>query len=375
MKMRHILFLACLLFGLLAPAAAAQQQQSEFWSRKGDRLHFAHAGISVPAAAGPLHFKKTGEFQRKGEGLDTSVTYESADGAIWATIYVYMPGVAHTGFAALATAEGIKANSKTPVTVHPMRVVAAGGAPDTAIRAEFDGYRGDLRSSAAFVRAGRWLVKLRVSGPQAKAAEVDATMTALLRGLAFDAEIRPAPATLIDPAPCPEAALPDATPVAMSAAEILAQALMLAASAPGGDGGEARESGEPNPLLSRFGASWCRGVADTGKAEVTFLRALDAAAAGPRADSVLVVLYSDAGGMLELTRASESDAPYVLVNHGLAVTTVLGALDTTLSDAQIGRYLSGANDDVLRTRATIQLSPDGDTQMTVPAPEPAVPTT
>lgn len=372
MKMRHILLLIALLFGLLPPAAA---QPSEFWSSRGDRLHFRHAGISLPAKAGAVRFTETSEFSRKGEGLDTAVQYKSPDGAVWATAYVYLPGVAHAGLAALATAEGIKANSRTPVTAHPVRVVGAGGVPGVAIRSEFDGYRGDRRSSAAFVKAGRWLVKLRVTGPQDQADDVDATMTALLDGLGFEGKAKPAPATPIEAPPCPAAALPDAMQIAESNADSTENAFILGMLDPAGERPEGKQGQDSGLLLSRFGTSWCRGVADTGDAKVTFLRATGAWPPGTvGADAALVVLYSDAGGMLEVARRREG-GQFVLLNHGIATTEILGMLDKVPSDAQIVRYLSGAGDDVLRTRTTITFKADGNTNVFLPAPDDAPPTT
>lgn len=370
--MRYILLLAGLLFGLLSPAAA---QPSEFWSSRGERLHFRHAGISLPARAGAVQFTETSEFSRKGEGLDTAVQYKAADGTVWATVYVYLPGVAHAGLAALATAEGIKAGSPTPVRAEPMRTAAAGGAPGVAIRSDYDGYRGDRRSSAAFVKAGRWLIKLRVTGPEAKAGAVEATMTALLDGLRFEGEAKPAPAAAIAPAPCPADARPDAMPIAETGTDITANALLLGIADPAGQAPEGEDGAAQEGLASRFGTGWCRDVADTGKARVTFLRATGTGeSANPGAETVLVVLYSDAGGMLEVVKRRGENA-FVLLNHGIATREVLGMLDKVPSDAQIVRYMSGVQDDVLRTRATIKLAPNGDTETLLAMPEQAPPTT
>lgn len=368
--MRHILLLIALFGGLISPAAA---QDSEFWARKGDRLHFQATGISLPAEAGPVRFKGTKEFSRKGEGLDTAVQYESPDGKVWATVYAYLPGVAHAGLAALATEEGIKANSQNPVTAHPAKVVSAGGAEGVAIRTDFENYRGDNASSAAFIKADRWLIKLRVTGPEQRVGEVDAAMKALLAGLRFEGRVKPASAAVIAAEPCPATTLPDAMPMADGKGDPMANVIGLGLLDPAGERAEGNAGKETEVLLSRIGTGWCRGVAVAGEARIPFLRATGAGkAADPGAESVLLVLYSDAGGLLEVARRREGG--FVLLNHGIANTDILGMLDKVPSDRQIVRYLSGSEDEVLRRRAEIRLKRDGgtETQLTMPEAPPTV---
>ena len=363
--MRRLLLFLVLLSGLAVPASA---QQPKIWTEETDRIRFENAAIVLPTRAGVLNFTETGEFSREGEGLDAAAQFKSGDGEIWGTVYVYLPGVAHPGLAALATSEAIKVNSPTPVEQLGTRVTSAGGMPGVAIRTGFNGYRGELRSSAAFIKADRWLVKFRVSGPQARAAEVEAAMTALLDGIGFEGKAKPAPASLIEAEPCPDEPTPAALPVADDAPLIMQNAIALGgfdpvAALPG-------TGGSP-----RIGTRWCRGVVDTGEAQVPFLRALDGAEPGDASGrSVLLVLYSDAGGLLEAVRRSE-DGAHVLLNHSIATTSILGMLSGTPSNAQIAAFLAGGGDDVLRTRVTVSLKPNGDSEIQVALPDEAVPTT
>lgn len=363
--MRHILLLIGLLVGLLSPAAA---QQAEFWSQSGDRLRFEATGISLPRDPAVVRFKGTKEFSRKGEGLDTALQYQSPDGEVWATAYVYLSGVAHAGLASLATTEALKLHSENPVTVRRTSVVPAGGAQSVAIRIDFDNYRGDNASSAAFIKADRWLIKLRVTGPEQRAGEVDAVMTALLEGLRFEGKVKPSTTALIAAEPCPAATLPDAMPIAESKDDPMANVIGLGLLDPAGERAEGNGGKDTDLLLSRIGTDWCRGVAVVGETRVTFLRATGADEADdPRTKSVLLVLYSDAGGLLEVARRREGG--FVLLNHGIATTEILGMLDKVPSDRQIVRYLSGAEDEILRRRATITLKRDGGTETQVTIPE------
>ena len=366
--MLRILSVLFLLLGLAAPAAA---QQPQIWADSGERLRHRDTAISLPRQAGPVAVTETGEFSHEGQGVNTHVQYKSADREVWATVYLYLPGIAHPGLAALATEHAMAANSDKPLVQHGRSVVAAGGKEGTAIRATFGGYLKDKRSSSAFVKAGRWLVKIRVSGPEARAREVDATMTALLDGIRFEGESQPAPAEIIDPSPCAPSRA-DATPAAYDATEISTDAVVLGGLDPAGV--KPQGGGGEEPVLARVGRRWCSGVAGTGKNRVLFLRAIDEAGApASLAESVLLILYSDAGGILEAVRLPEHGR-HVLMNHSIVDSFVLGALNGAPSDAQIARYLSGEPDDALRTRAKIRLAPNGDTRIEVPGPEPA-PTT
>ena len=156
------------------------------WHRDGDRITFTTARFSFPAAAGVVALQGAYEFSRPGEGLDSGLQFESTDREIFASVYVYAPSLAHTGVTAFATDYVIRVQSGSDLRLLNMRVVAAGGRDGVAIRADYSGFRqGHGASSASFLKAGLWIIKVRVSGPEPRRSEVEATMAALLANLRF----------------------------------------------------------------------------------------------------------------------------------------------------------------------------------------------
>ena len=61
-----------------------------------------------------------------------------------------------------------------------------------------------LTTTAAYVRAGRWVVVLRVTGPSARHAEIESGLDALLAGMRFATTAKPLEAAIPTmAAPCP----------------------------------------------------------------------------------------------------------------------------------------------------------------------------
>lgn len=364
--MRRLLLAVALLFaGFAAPA-----QAKEIWSTSGDRVTFTPARISFPARPGGLAIAETKEFSHIGEGLDAVVRYQTADETVFATAYVYLPGLAHSGLAAAATDEAIRINSESPVTRLGSAVVAAAGKPNAAVRLDYSGYRGNLVSSAAFIKADRWIVKLRVSGPEPRKAEVTASMAALLDGMSFEGESRPWPANPIETPPCSDRAVADAHPLSESDSETMEYALLYGALDPVGT----RPGEKPDKAIaSRVGDHWCRLILDAGAAKVPVLRATDAGG-GAVQNSALFVLYSDAGGTLEVVRAKPDR--YLLIHHAIGSTTILGTYDAVPSPRQLADILVGkADGGGVRARIVLKANGNSDIQIQVPSKPAAAPKT
>src|SRR5437868_3104869 len=88
-----------------APAPAAQQPPQApagLWRQSADRITFTTASLSFPLTAAATRFVTTFEASHPGEGLDTGIQFESPDGQIFATVYVYRPGLPHSGLSAFA---------------------------------------------------------------------------------------------------------------------------------------------------------------------------------------------------------------------------------------------------------------------------------
>ncbi|HET9638853.1 MAG TPA: hypothetical protein VFP12_06570 [Allosphingosinicella sp.] len=368
--MRGKVLLAAILIGTAlpafaqdpAPAPAAPAPADEYWKVSGERLSFAPAKLSVPRRVAGAEYFETREFSHEGEGVDTAVKYRSADQKVVATLYVYYPSLAHSGVQAIATDQAIRASSK-PQTVRALgtAVASAAGKPGVAVTADYDHYLGGLASKAAFIKAGRWMLKLRVSGPEARSAEVASVMTALLDGLRFEGEVQPHSAQPISAGECATTDRPDAKAVTDGdGAEADATLATLDAA---GQPAAGASSGKRKPLPARIGRDWCRTSLQVGDNRVTVLQSTGKG--GPRGglvgDSALLVLIGDAGGVIEVVRLAK-EKKYLLVHHAIAEAEVLGRYDGFPSLAQIGRFFV----EPVQVRARVRLTAGGGVEVGVP---------
>jgi hypothetical protein len=367
--MRGMMGLATLLLALAVPPAALAVKPEASWTVSGQGLSFEAAGISVARnAAGAVYFETT-EFSHPGEGIDTAVKYRTADGAVFATVYAYYPSVAHSGLQAIATDAAIRSNSETPVKALVTAVAAAGQSRDVALTADYDDYLGRFFSKAAFVKVGRWMVKVRVSGPQARAAEVEAVMAALLESLRFEGKARPQPAMPLSVSDCsgPERAdarlLPDG--------EFGLTGALLATFDASGLTDTVKPRDGDAPLLPRIGREWCRSTLQIGDRSATLLEArdLDGPADGFGGKSALFLLYSDSGAMFEVVRLKE-ERQFLLLSHDIGQAEVLGTYDALPSAGQLRRLFSDPGEHG-RIRARVKLKPNGNTDIQLPTPRKA----
>jgi hypothetical protein len=372
-------FAAALLLALAgqgAPAAApqpAQQQPQQppqqqqmpeapasLWRPADDHLTFTTANFDVPRAAGVVHFTRSFEFSHPGEGIDSGLQFESADRELFATIYVYYPGLPHAGLTAFATDWVIHSQSPN-LRELGMRVVAAGGHDGVAIRGDYANFRGGLASSAAFIKIGRWIVKLRVSGPETRRSDVEGTMAALLAGLRFNGPMQPRQAAPFETVDCadlpvvPAHLLPETQTLVMEGG---ITAIMDGA----GEEAVDRRGHHLDPLPARLGLRWCRPVTiRIGNSSPRLLRAATPVHDGFGGKTVLLLLVNDAGTIFE--QIENSSHHFMLLYHQMGSTTVLGSYDGPLADGQLADILSGADDDGGRFRASAQLSPNGNTNL------------
>lgn len=123
---------------LVAGFSANAQDVGGAWKVERDRVSLRVAKVGLPSRAVGTALTKTGEFSHKGEAIDNFAQYESADGKIFATAYVYLPTYADTALAAYATDQAIAqrfaATSSATQTSVPFAGVANG-----AIRQVFTG--------------------------------------------------------------------------------------------------------------------------------------------------------------------------------------------------------------------------------------------
>jgi len=341
----------------VAPATA------QAWTASGDRLNFDLAHLSVPFSPGVTRYYETREFSHEGSGLDTAAEFKSPDEAVFATVYAYLPTLAHPGLAAIATDWSIVSTSGSPVARGLDAVRPAAGRPQAALEMRYLHYRGNLASRAAFLRVDRWLVKVRVSGPENREGDVDATMAAILDGMRIPAKASVPAAASVAAEPCPPRTRPDAKLLADSSVITLGDAFLMAIDATESFPGKRKADRMP----ARFGGSWCRADLAIASQRFPVLTATDLPSNGTGGDdrTAMVILYNDAGGTIEIVRGERG---YVLLNHGIGEVTLLGAFDRLPSETQLARLLSG-EDEGDKVRARLVLKPNGDSQLLVPPPE------
>lgn len=349
------------------PAAQSQAPQrpdgAEYWTSSGERMTFTATGISFPRRVGAVRLNRSIAFGRRNAGLDNALIYGSDDRELIATAYVYLPGLAHDGLAALVSEHFMRIQSGAGFRLVGSRVTAAGGREGVAIRADYAGFgEAGGASSSAFLRAGRWIVKLRVSGPEIRRADIERTMAALLAEIRFAGEVVPRAAEPIEIAGCPPAtAVPAATLRAPNATEAMEDAIMAVAEGLTNDG-PARRGRPPS-----IGRRWCVSSSrQAGPYALPILRILPSAPTEDSRRSVAVAVLNDSGGALEVVeRRFRNRSRYALLHHSTAQTRVLGTYDGPPTDAQIIAVLDGPDTAGSQARATIDYQASGDSSITL----------
>lgn len=207
--MRVFLLAAGLALASAAPAQSLRIDETVWRAAADEAPRPVKADIAVPRAFGSLTLRQL--LPARPGGWDNVAQYGSDDRALVATIYIYRPVVADAGFAAIMTTEAIFASFGRGIDGGPRTLAPAGGVAQAAHRQVYlaelkrgDGPPSPLATGFAVLKAGQWIVKLRVTGPAQRRDEVERALDGLLGGLRFgaDATVKPAfPDTLTE---CPD---------------------------------------------------------------------------------------------------------------------------------------------------------------------------
>lgn len=361
-----------------ATQAVAQQQrasapsrtysQADLWTRTGDRITFNLARISLPTEAGATRFVRSAEGSLEGRGLDNALIYATPDRAVFVTVYIYAPALPDAALTALMTDHVIGLASGPALRRLGTERVGAGGRDGVAIRMNYAGVRQErYASSAAFMRVGRWILKLRVSGPEDRRAEVEATMAALLGGIRIAGETQAAAATPINAAACPPSSGRRARLLPADDAEAAMDAIMAHTPVD-----RARREAE-RPMTG-----WCRSTGYRAPGATGPTLALRDLTPGTGSDTwrrVQAVLIADNGTMFEVVeRRFRNRTRYILIHHEIGRTLVLGSYDSVPTDDQLRAIVTGEDREGGRVRASIAYQASGDSNVTVQV-APAAPTT
>jgi hypothetical protein len=350
--------LAALALAAATPAFAQQAATAPQWKVAGERLLFEAPGFSAPLSAGGVTHYETKELHG---GLDTILLYRTPDQEVLASLYVYLPSISHPGIQLVSTENAIEAASNGAATKLGITRERVGEVAGAALAAEYRGYLGKLHSRAAFIKVGRWMVKVRVSGPEARAGEVAAAMAALLAGLRFEGKAQPRPVETLDIGSCPATEEKEAKLVGDAATDLEA-AIGATFDATGMEVSGPRAEKRP-AVLGRIGRRWCRSDLEVGESRVPVLRSLDSDRRDDGARAMLLALYSDAGGMIEIMRLPK-DRRHVLLRHGIGMVEVLGTFDAMPSLAQV-RELFRDPGEAGKVHARVSLKANGNTEIEV----------
>lgn len=339
---------------LLALSAAPSTAGAEAWRREGNRLSTS-AGIVLPASPAGLSLQEATEFSQKGTGLDNVVQYSTPDKAIQGTAYVYRPAYADAALTAMQTGRVIEARFGAGIELHSSSVIQAGGEPNGAIRRIYDHRAQGRTTTAAFMRAGDWIVKLRVSGPYSRRDEIIAALDALIAGIELPAEIKVHPAAELQLGECPAPTSKKARRLKISNSlgiksdpmmEALLSGALLSVSAEkaaaGGRQTIARNGLQPLCVRDRIRIdNW----------EIPLLQPVG----GTEGPEAIVAVFSDSGGVLELPKR---EGGYALLVHEIGKTTSYGAYQQPPSPEQLAAVLTGKDEEV-QPQSVTNIAADG----------------
>lgn len=319
---------------LMALPGVHAAEPMEAWTPDGAMLRANGAGIALPQTVGGLSLVKSGEASSGGRAVDNYAQYLSADEAIQATLYIYMPTYADASLAAYMTDRAIMERFGGATRRTAYAPVALDGQADRAIRAVYDDAAdGALTTAAGFVHAGRWIVKLRVTGPTARRAEVLAGLDAMLAGLTFDDGASPHPVATARMGSCPAAPDGDAT---------LKQ-------------GQGAPIALPDPRMPRDGrdALCVRGTVATAEGRYDMLQL-----AG-RDDGPIIVPVDDSGTVVALDPVAGAGG-YRLSIHMVGRTEVYGTYDRAPTGRQVAAILAGTDPQTAQAAMVAAYAATGD---------------
>jgi hypothetical protein len=348
-----------LLLGAVASPVAAQKLEG-VWKGSGDRIAAPPANVSFPRKVGGLSLNATAEASNKGSSLDNTAEYHSADGKIWATIYVYRPGYPDAAIAAYMTDAAIRQTYGSGLKRLSQTVAPIGGQPNAAIRMIYSGGviqdSGPLASAAAFAHVNGWILVLRVSGPVDRAAEVEAALDAMLTATKFDSKAYVLPAAPLEfAAPCPPAA--SGTVIPSRSDKSGANALMAAISASVGT-----EKPKDDELKPHFPANGLTRVCVRGTFGDNGLEILQPA--GTSAPDIILLPLNDVDDVISVHKNLLGEG-YTLGKAEIGRTLVLGEMDRMPDNDQLARILAGEQKELLAIRSSTTIKANGNTSVNI----------
>ncbi|WP_156678885.1 hypothetical protein [Sphingomonas profundi] len=280
--------------------------------------------IGVPRAAAGLNLFQLNSFRPGGE--DVVAKYQTPDGEVFATLYLYRPTFPDARLAATATGEVLKMRFGKEMKRLPDAILPAGGVPGVAYRTMVDDATFEMSANvslglkasfAAFLQAGDWLVKLRVSGPEGRKDEVDAAGRGILDALVFGKAAQPRAAPAYRLTECPDETYAAGATRLPGGPDAMAAALVGTATL-----------GNPAAAVASPSADLCVMRRDASSRALVLVLRPAAGAATPA-----FMLLGDAGNLVQVV--AESGARPIVISHGVGGATLYGPFDRPPSADQL----------------------------------------
>jgi hypothetical protein len=353
---------------LLANSSLAYAQANSWGPPKKTVTHTA-SGVSAPTKFGELVYKSAQTFSNPGSGLDTAGQWKSADGLSAATLYVYMPTLADTALMGLATNQAILDRFGASVKISSDSLITMGTTKNAARRIDYDGGKldeQDVWTSAVFLKTGDWLVKIRLSGPQSKAASLRIAMNILLKNMRFAKNAPPLPYPMMTVTACTEADRDNsgATIVPARATDIAAQASVII----GVDFNARSDSGQRVAIRRMPNAVCLDRIRLPNGLPISIMRPVPGGTKGLLTELGLIVILNDNGTLLEISRVNPNKNEFLMIFHNVAEAALLPMLDRPLSERQIIDLFANPKTPFAAIQARYRVNAKGDVDVFIEAP-------
>lgn len=328
-----------ILLAALTPTLAPDKPgDTPGWTVSGPTATAKKADIEVPLSAGTMSRLELRDLGQ--DEIDLVAQYGPPDRLIYGTIFLYRPTLPDSGLTFLATDEAIRRRFGENVQVVDDKLIAIGGVMNAGRRIFYSSSDARLSSSGlVIIQAGKWMLKLRVSGPASRTSEIADNLDALVDGLKFGKGSEPLPIHVIRTEPCQNAkSHVDAELKKPQGPDAIALALVAA---PGHIDPDGRAVADP---LRRVPDRLCLYRSDwDDKIPLLTFRTISPASPGIF-EPKLFQLYGDAGIIVEVTRLSKGPAGYFALRHAIGEAVLYGAFSSEPSDAQLAGMRKGSSD-------------------------------
>lgn len=326
-------------------ASAAPEPPTAMWTATDGGMAARTSGIVIPTKAGTLTNSGTRDMGNAGQ--DLIAQYLSADGKILGTIFLYAPSRPDPSLTFLATNETILRRLGPDAKRVDDQLVTVAGVANAGRRLVYSGSAdaklsgdpdGRLSSTATLLRAGDWVMKIRVSGPMSRADEIARNLDALTAGIRFPQDVAPLTQRSIALTECPSSMgrpssmeRPSIKIVHPPTSEIRALALALNTEADGSDGTIDRAETSTITAACREQVKMVNDIA-LQSYRVT------GTAGGPYQPRQFL-LYGDAGIMIVAFEDMAHPGHYYVARHSIGRTLILGRTSGLPSMAELESVL------------------------------------